>query len=191
MTLEILTGLLVVVTGYYAWVAHSSLKVMREQNDRLTRPYVVIRPVRDSQNILLEVENTGRTSAEDLKLDIDKSFHCAGEEDSDLREQHLFSEGVGSFAPGSKVVHLLGTTGQLYPDESANMPWEFEIEARYVYADNQVTEKTTVDLNQFAKLFVPTTGVRAEIRKIRQRELKKVRRDLKKVRKALGEVVSK
>lgn len=47
MTIEILTGLLVFLTGYYAITTHrilraneKAVKAVKEQNEALTRPYV-------------------------------------------------------------------------------------------------------------------------------------------------------
>ena len=72
-----LTLVLVVITAYYAYVtarmaklAESSVLLMKEQSDAITRPYVTISLVKQPNNpfIHLRIENTGQTPAQDLKL---------------------------------------------------------------------------------------------------------------------------
>ena len=42
-----LTLALVLITGWYAWHTRQTVKAMREQNERLIRPYVTVRLTRD------------------------------------------------------------------------------------------------------------------------------------------------
>ena len=79
--IEILTGLLVVITGTYALFTFKILKAnenivkqMRTQQEAMFRPYVSISPIVFPENIIffLKIKNTGLTSAKNLKLSIDR-----------------------------------------------------------------------------------------------------------------------
>jgi len=175
--LSTLTGVLVVITLYYAIITHlqlavsrQSVEVMRKQNEMSTRPYIIVRPIRDGMIFHLQVTNTGKTAAENLKLDIDSSFYCADEEGNNLKEQHLFSEGVESFAPGTEVNYMLGTMPQIFGDEQSEhpMPTEFCVTARYSYLGGDATEMTHVDLDQFAEQATLQMGAAREVRKSRK-----------------------
>ena len=108
MTTEILTGLLVFITGLYAFVTYRILKAnekavgvmkeqsqsmreqaaimneqvqaMRQQADALTRPYIAIKSfiVPGSKTIYLSISNIGKSAAENLKLELDRDFHRFG-----------------------------------------------------------------------------------------------------------------
>lgn len=163
---EGLTAGLVLVTIYYAVQTHRTVSAMKEQNVRLIRPYISICPIRDGITFHLRVENTGKTSADNLQLSIDRPFYCLDEEEANLKEQHLFTSGVASFSPGAEVNFLLGTTVQIFGKEDTHypMPSKFEVTARYSYSGNEVVETTTVDLNQYAKKFAPQIGVTRHLR---------------------------
>lgn len=178
---EGLTAVLVLVTIYYAIQTHRTVTAMKEQNDRLTRPYISIRPIRDGIALHLVVENTGKTSAENLKLSIDKAFYCGDDGDANLKDQHLFTSGVESFPAGARVNFLLGGTVQVFGDEKPDnpMPPRFKVEARYSYSGNEVIETTTVDLDQFAKKFTPNIGV--------TRHLKDAKKSLSSIADAVGD----
>jgi len=92
-----LTAVLIGITAWYAWLTRQTVDAMREQNDRLVRPYVSVRLIRDRIDYILVVENDGRTPAENLRLDIDREFHCLGNSDFPLSEETLFSEGISTF----------------------------------------------------------------------------------------------
>lgn len=166
---EVLTAVLVLITAYYAWQTRRSVQAMERQNERLIRPYITVRPIRDAHMYYLQIANTGKTAAENLRLEIDKDFHCNGDEENNLAEQHLFKEGTQSFAPGAEVNHLLGLRGKIHGEkENFQMPTRFEVTAHYSYDGKDMTETTIVDFEQFPKIATPRIGIGREIRKIRK-----------------------
>ena len=162
-----LTLALVLITGWYAWHTRQTVKAMREQNDRLMRPYVSVRLTRDRTSYILIVENNGRTPAENLRLDIDREFHCLGSSDFSLSEETLFSEGVSTFPSNAEVGYILGSTVQLQ-DDPEDMPKRFTVTARYSYGDTTVEKDFEIDLRQFAKKVLVYKGVRRELKEIRE-----------------------
>jgi len=111
-----LTLALVLITGWYAWHTRQTVKAMREQNERLIRPYVTVRLTRDRTEYILLVENSGRTPAKDLRLRTDQEFHCLGDPNFALSNETLFAKGAGTFPPGAEIgprlggLHFLGTS---------------------------------------------------------------------------------
>jgi hypothetical protein len=169
ITQESLTAVLVLVTTYYAWQAHRSATMMKKQYEGMMRPYIVIRPIRDGTVYHLRIENTGQTSAEDFRLELSTPYHCNGEEEKNLGEEHLFTEGVDTFAPGAQVTYFLGTNFNILGDDSPeDTPLSFEVTARYSYAGEEVEEVTTVDLRQFADFALLNLGSDRDLKKGRK-----------------------
>ncbi|MCS3937354.1 hypothetical protein GGP80_003364 [Salinibacter ruber] len=162
-----LTAVLVGITAYYAWLTRQTVTAMQDQNERFMRPYVSVRLTRDRTSYILVVENTGRTSAKDLRLDIDQEFHCIGDEQFLLSEETLFREGVSTFPAGAEVGYVLGHTVRL-KDDPENMPKRFTVTARYSYGDTKVEEDFKVNLEQFAKNILVYRGARRELKEIRE-----------------------
>ena len=81
MVIDYLTGVLVLITGFYASATFRILRanenvveVMHEQAEAVTRPYVSVAPVLEPDNPIfyLRISNTGKTAANKLKLTIDE-----------------------------------------------------------------------------------------------------------------------
>ncbi len=82
--IEFLTAALVFITAFYAYLTHRIAKanrqvvqVMREQSEALTRPYVTVAAVAQpgSPALYLRISNTGKTAAEQLRLELDRDFY--------------------------------------------------------------------------------------------------------------------
>ena len=105
--IDILTALLVVITGFYAWVTFRILRAneavvqaMRDQLEAQSRPYVYpsLFVVPGTNIFGLRVKNTGKTAANNLRLSIDKDFFLlAKKEDAqNLRKMNAFSKPIAS-----------------------------------------------------------------------------------------------
>jgi len=77
MAIEVLTGILVLITGFYAWVTYrimdvnrATLLTMLQQAEALARPYVSVRVFTEPNNpvFYLRIANTGRTAANNARL---------------------------------------------------------------------------------------------------------------------------
>jgi len=163
VAIEILTGILVVITGIYAYLTHrmavaneESAKAVSAQAEALTRPYVTIAPfVRPHTNILyLRIANTGNTVAENVRLSLDRDFFQFGEanrSNSNLRNIAAFSQPIDSMPPGFELLFALAQGPSLYgPDAKAEVaPTQFAVTASYEYSGKRVTEITKVDLRPY------------------------------------------
>jgi len=164
-----LTLALVLITGWYAWHTRQTVKAMREQNERLIRPYVTVRLTRDRTEYILLVENSGRTPAKDLRLRTDQEFHCLGDPNFALSNETLFAKGAGTFPPGAEIGYTLASTVQMTADpKPGKMPDQFTVTARYSYQDKDVEEEFEINLRQFAKNILVYRGARRELKEMRE-----------------------
>ena len=83
-----LTAILVVTTIVYAYLTYrmaksseASAKAVCDQSEAMLRPYITITPfIRSHTPVLyLRVKNSGKTSAKNLRLTIDRDFFQFGE----------------------------------------------------------------------------------------------------------------
>lgn len=156
---EILTGLLVVITAFYAWVTFRILKgnerivkIARDQMESLSRPYINIRSFTVPKNtvLFLKVENIGKTSAYNVRLQLDKDFYQFAKfnEKDNLRNLTAFSNEIKCFPPGADLTFYLAIGPQLFGKEADPniVPVVFSITATYKFAEKTVTEKFIIDL---------------------------------------------
>jgi hypothetical protein len=163
VVIEVLTGLLVLITGFYAW---ATLKILRanervveamyEQQVAATRPYIVVAPSLEVDNPIfyLRIANEGKSAALNLKLSIDKSFFQFGEraKHKDISTLPLFNNVITSMAPGAEVVLSLAQSFKVFAGgetEQPEMPRHFTVSAEYEFADRKVHEAHVVDLGPY------------------------------------------
>ena len=161
--IEFLTAVLVIITGIYAYLnlrmakaSEASVENMREQSEAMLRPYInvssFIRP--NTSFLYLRISNTGKTGAENLKLDLDRDFFQWGRDsnpDKNLRNRNAFRYPIDNFPPDSKLQIALGQSWVLY-GENANpnlTPLQFNITATYEFFGKKVQEKNCIDLRPF------------------------------------------
>jgi len=118
MTIDILTGLLVLITGFYAWATFRILKanervveVMHSQSEAMTRPYVTVTPFIEvgSPVFCLKIRNAGKTAANCVRLSLDKDFYRFGEKgkDRNLAELPAFSNEIDALSPNEEIIFTL------------------------------------------------------------------------------------
>lgn len=179
--IEWLTLSLVGITGFYAWATYRILKVneaivegMRHQQIALSRAYIQIgvflRP--GTPMICLSIKNCGRSSAKNLALSLDRSFHSFARKGGgyDLAKMDAFSSPIESMPPGMELVFNLAVGPDLFGvacDESLT-PVVFAVTAKYDMGFGVVSEKTTIDLRPYRSAAVVYDPVAYELEKIRK-----------------------
>ena len=160
--IEVLTGLLVVITAFYAWVTFRILKAnesvvsaMQAQNEALSRPYVNVRAFTEADNpiLFLEILNTGKTAANHLRLSINKDFYQFGDRrpECNLANFNAFKHSIDCFPPDSRLAFYLAQATVLFGDKADQeaTPVVFDVTAEYSFSGKTTKEVTTVDLRQF------------------------------------------
>jgi hypothetical protein len=159
MTIEILTAALVLITGFYAWATYKILRanervveVMHEQAEAMTRPYIAVTTFLEVDNPIfyLRITNTGKTSAINLKLSMDKPFYR-------LADKSAFNEIIQSFPPGAELVFMLAQSFVIFADnaDSKKMPTCFTVTAEYSFGGKLVTESNIIDLKPYTGSNIP------------------------------------
>lgn len=175
--IEFLTALLVVITGFYAWVTYRILKAnervveaMREQSEATYRPYVTVTPYLEPDNPIfyLRIANLGKTAANDLRLAIDRSFFKFGErsERNDLASFAVFNQPIDSLPPDSEIVFGLAQGFVVFAEgaDPSTCPTTFTVTAAYKFGAKQVEERHVIDLKPYLHADVPQDPV---IRKLK------------------------
>jgi hypothetical protein len=179
--IEILTALLVVITGFYAWVTFRILRaneavvqVMKDQLEAQSRPYV--HPslfVVPGTNIFgLRIKNTGKTAANSLRLSIDRDFFLFAEkkEGQNLRNMNAFAKPIASFPPDAEIEFWLAQGPGIFAknaDQSV-VPNVFTIRTDYTFSGRTVSESTTLDFTLYLNTSIPRGSVVSELEKIRK-----------------------
>lgn len=186
MIIEVLTGILTLITGIYAYLtfrmakaSEESVKAVRQQSEDALRPYISISPFIRPQALFmyLRIKNTGRTGAQNLRLTIDRDFFQWGEankSENNLRNQNAFSLPIDSFSPDAELLVALGQGWVLFGEEAnpAVTPVKFNITASYEFFGKQVEEVNRIDLH-------PYVGTEGEHDPIVE-ELERIRKALEK-----------
>lgn len=186
-TTDWLTLTLVLITAFYAWATFRILranegvvKVMQEQIDAQVRPYVVIwAGTRIGTTLLiLEIQNTGKTSAVDVHLKMDRAFYVNGEKTSqNLAELPAFTQPIKALAPGARLQFILGVGHSLFADgvDESTSPKLFSVQADYCGAARQYSEQQTIDLRPLLYTTAIHDPIADEIKSLRE-SLEKVLR---------------
>lgn len=178
---ELLTAILVVVTGFYAWATFRILKandkvvdVMRKQNEALIRPYITVTTLVNPRHpiIYLKIINAGKTAAVNVKLEIDRPFYqfAEGREENNIAKFPAFQKPIDCFPPGMLLCFDLAQ-GFVIFGKNANpniTPTKFSIKAIYSYAERTVEEVTNVDLQPYLNSRSEPDPLIEELEKIRK-----------------------
>jgi len=188
--MEVITFLLVLVTVGYTFGTFMILKQnkalvkeMRNQNDALNRPYVYIRSFTVPLNFIayLMIENKGKTSADNLRLTIDRDFYAVGSTDErkNLRNYNAFKKVIECFPPNSEMIFTLAAGHTVIGDKADPKlrPPVFNIRATYEYSGGKkkISENTTIDLRRHLSVSSGLDPVAEQLSKIRE-EFEKIRR---------------
>ncbi len=161
--MEILTGILALITAIYAYLTHrmakaseASVEAVRQQSEDALRPYISISPFIRPQALFLylRVANSGRTGARNLRLTLDRDFFQWGEADKpdhNLRNYNAFSLPIDNLAPGAELLFALGQ-GWVLLGEKSNphaTPVQFNITATYEFYGKTVEETNRIDLRPY------------------------------------------
>lgn len=178
---DVLTGVLVVITGVYAFLTYGIMKAtersvaaMEQQTEALSRPYVTIAPLTLPKNILLflRVVNTGKTAAERLRLELDRPFRRFGrvEEAENLATYSAFTAEIASFAPGAELIFALAQGFVLFGEsaDESKTPLLFKVTATYGFGGRRVTEITDVDLRPYRGMHIAYDPVVDELSEIKE-----------------------
>ncbi len=122
----------------------------------MLRPYIIVEPFIRAHTpfLYLRVKNTGRTGAENLRLNLDRDFFKFGQVDhseKNLRTSSAFSAPIDNFPPGAQLIFALGQSWIIFGDNAdPNItPIQFSVTATYEFPGKKVEEINKVDLRPY------------------------------------------
>lgn len=187
-TTEWLTLSLVIITAFYAWATFRMLRAneravlaMNQQTEAQVRPYIVVAPtVRVGTTLVcLEIQNTGRSPAVNLKLQMDRDFypHAEKREHENIAKLPAFTQPIESLAPGARLVFILGVGSTILSSgvDEALCPKVFNVHAEYSYGGRNYSENNIVDTRPMLHSSVVQHPVATEVERLRQSLEKGVR----------------
>jgi hypothetical protein len=111
--MEFLTGLLVVLTGVYAWLTlkisranQDSAEVMRNQLREATRPVVTFELIPDGHLVSGLIRNRGASCAYEVKLRVSPDFKI--QLSGGWRDSVLFTKVIASLTPTDSIEEFFG-----------------------------------------------------------------------------------
>jgi len=163
---ELLSGILIFVTGVYAYYTYRMMKAT-EKNARLTneavattqkqmeatlRPYLVfVSQLYHNDIVYLHIRNTGKINAEKVSITTSEEFQIFGHRGKEkLSDAYIFSNTISSFPPGMEVTYALLYKLDIGECEDIS-PSRFTITAKYQWINclEPMIEVTEIDLNSF------------------------------------------
>lgn len=154
---EWLTLALVLITGFYAWATLRILKAneasvasMRDQQEAEQRPYISVVPfVRPGTTLIcLELRNTGRSAASDVRLRMSSDYLFNGEEHGrNLAAAPAFTRAISGLAPGAQLVYNLGVGHNVLLRGDSRCPMVFSVHAAYSFGARSYAEENVIDLH--------------------------------------------
>jgi hypothetical protein len=179
--IEILTAILVFITGFYAWVTFRILKAneavlseMRNEQEALFRPYISIAPTfyPDNPCFFLNIKNIGKTEAKNLSLKMDKDFYKFGKksEGNNIKDLCAFSKPIDSFAPGAEILIYLAQHFVVFGNDSDEniTPKSFTISVQYQFGSKSVSESTVIDLTPYIDTALPQDPIVKKLKDINE-----------------------
>lgn len=143
--------------------AQEQVELQRQIAKDDAQPYVWadVRPsVTDGSHLMLYVGNSGKTLAENIRIEIDRPLPTVGSIAAELLQDAIgrFSTGHASLAPGRELSWGLGFGGKILNDKDENLRFTFVINANGPFGE--VPElKYVIDMNDWrgASATVPGT----------------------------------
>ncbi len=171
----LLTGAFAGLTFFILRANRATVKAMEAQLDQQNRPYIEMRVEgREGHQLIdLIIENTGKSAAHNLRLEIDKDVFQFGESrlDSNLRSFTAFSEKIDSFPPNSTLIFTLGTGPSVFGEQNSfepRVPLTFAIQSTYDWNAKSFDEVSNIDLRPLLNTTVRTGIIGEELQKIRK-----------------------
>jgi hypothetical protein len=167
--------ILTVITLVYVLYTRSLAKAAAAQLEAQSRAYIVTDlAVKPSGMVLLRLRNTGRASAQGLRLSLDHDIEVVNGEK--LRVLPAFSTGLPQFPPAGEVTWTLGSSHKLID----TLPI-FTVTCVYDCAGRDYSDAFTLSLESYyGTVLPPKDEVAAEVEKLRK-EVEKVRDAVKKI----------
>jgi hypothetical protein len=187
VVIEYLTAILTFITAIYAYLTYrmvkaseASVEMMRSQSETMLRPYVTVAPfIRPHTPFLyLRIKNTGKTSAENLRLTLDQDFFQFGENnrsEKNLRNLSAFNTPIDSLPPEVELIFGLAESWVIFQEGgNTECPVQFKVTSEYEFFGKKYEERHYIDLRAYLGTVGELDPVVEELERIRKVMEKKI-----------------
>ena len=141
-------AVLVAITAWYARATWAMAKEMKQQTDALIAPVVSVRAERSGDQVLLTLENSGRSPATDVHLSTDRAVLTKeGSQRLTLGHTRLFEKPLLHLAPGSRYETIIGSEEFIATESFNDYSSPFTITVRYAWGDEAIEEQVPVQVH--------------------------------------------
>ena len=163
LALVVITGVYVYLTRQIAVTNQKQIEPSREQFLATIRPFVVARiSIRHTVFLSLEIENIGKTPAQDLKLEISKPFHQFAKSDagSNIQTFEAFNRSIPTFSPSELFRFDLSQGFNLNKEHDGKLltPMQFDVTASYKSDFDIYNETYHIDLLPYFHTHTPRSA---------------------------------
>lgn len=137
--------------------SEKTLQEMKETREQENAPYIVVyikNPIPYDTDLYLIVKNTGKSIAEDVKLDFTPRLRSSSELNSDVDINNLtfIKEGIRSMSPGYVITTYLGGATDYF--KHSEFPLIYNVKISYTSSLNKKKIETyqTIDLSAMKDL---------------------------------------
>lgn len=150
----VLTSILTIITAIYAYLTWSIARSNKSMTTAMLRPVIGARiAIRQGVIIALIIENTGRSIAKNISINIDRDFFQYDEKDDrrNIKNFHAFSKVIKSMAPDEKIQFDLSQGFNLGKEVDGKIitPFEFDLDISYEFGKSNFKETQQIDLRQY------------------------------------------
>lgn len=156
-TTEVLTAVLVIITGIYAYFNYlmarrngEMVAEMKAQRESFLAPSITLAlKIKHGSMMCLLVNNRGQSPATNLRLSLDRDFHQFGNSasESNIRNFPMFQETIPSFAAGEELFIFLAQGHDL----NETTPVKFSVLAKYDFAGKAYEQAHSINLGAYMR----------------------------------------
>jgi len=185
LLLTIITAINVILVYITLKTNKDVIKIMKEQHEAERRPYIQIRTYnRLGFIVCLLIKNVGKSSAKNVKFELDKDIFKFGYPQRNIKEFPLFKEGIKFFPPETEYHIDLGQHWLFFKKgiNKEQLPLLFKITCTYSFFNKTVIEETLIDIKSTFKTTILTNETIDELRELKK-EIAKISKEIRKLKK--------
>lgn len=175
--IEYITLWIGIVTTLYVVLTYLMFRETKKGNDltkqqllQLSSPNLISQVFPLSAGFALKISNQGKSSANNLRLSLDKEIPLGVKGDNTplINDLPPFQDVIGSFPPGHSVYIPLGKESVLFGNDARRNKETlvFKIKYEYEYATTMVSGEMNVDLLHISGTLRPPLPLEAEVSRV-------------------------
>lgn len=162
----LLTGVLVIITAYYAYQTYKIVKLNEKVIEEQYGPQISIVPYIWDCVFSLLIKNSGKSAARNVRFILDKDVPQFNGKEK-LNDFNIFKFPLAAFPAGAEY-NIDIAQGFVILDSKNNFPTQFNIHCSYEYIGKLHQEDYCFDLKSYDNTSFPKNPLVDEIKKLRE-----------------------